>query len=185
VGELLDPQIDWKEQLREFVQSTCSAKDVSSWRKINRRLIGQDLYMPSLIGESIRKMVVGADTSGSIADELPVFISEVRAMAQEVRPEELIMIYWDSRVVSVERYDMSDIDQFEHNTQPKGGGGTAPKCVSTYLKNEGIIPECIIMMTDGYVGNDWGHDWTAPLLWVVAGNPEAEATTGKTIHVNT
>ena len=56
--------------------------------------------------------------------------------------------------------------------------------VSTYLKTKGINPECIIMLTDGYVGNDWGTEWEAPVLWVIAGNPSTVAPNGQTIHIN-
>jgi hypothetical protein len=40
------------------------------------------------------------------------------------------------------------------------------------------------MLTDGYVGNDWGQDWEVPVLWTIAGNPSAVAPNGQTIHIN-
>jgi hypothetical protein len=51
------------------------------------------------------------------------------------------------------------------------------------MTKENITPDCIIVLTDGYVPN-WGKDWNAPILWVIAGNLNAQATTGKTIHIN-
>jgi len=51
--ELLEPEVDWREVLREFVSSTCAAKDTSSWRRVNRRYLSGDVYMPSLIGERV------------------------------------------------------------------------------------------------------------------------------------
>jgi hypothetical protein len=64
-----------------------------------------------------------------------------------------------------------------------GGGGTSPSCVSQYLKDKGIKPECVIMLTDGYVGSDWGTDWEVPVLWVVVGGNNTVAPNGKTIHI--
>jgi hypothetical protein len=39
------------------------------------------------------------------------------------------------------------------------------------------------MLTDGYVGSDWGGSWPCPVVWCVVGNASAEASVGKTIHV--
>ena len=64
--ELLEPKVDWREMLREFVKSTCSAKDTSSWRRVNRRFLSTGVYMPSLIGEKVGHMVIAVDTSGSV-----------------------------------------------------------------------------------------------------------------------
>jgi predicted metal-dependent peptidase len=182
--ELLEPKVDWREMLREFVKSTCSAKDTSSWRKVNRRFLSTGVYMPSLIGERIGRMVVGVDTSGSCFDALEPFLTEVRAIAEEVKPSQVDLIYWDSRVAAHEEYTEGMVGDIINSTKPRGGGGTSPSCVSEYLKEKAIKPECIIMLTDGYVGNDWGHDWTAPVLWaIVGGDKDCVAGNGKTIHV--
>jgi hypothetical protein len=68
--------------------------------------------------------------------------------------------------------------------RPKGGGGTNPACVPKYLKDNGIKPDCIVMLTDGEVFDNWGTDWPAPVLWVIVDNPKVEAKVGKTVHVN-
>ena len=66
--ELRAPKVDWREQLREFVSTICNNKEVSTWKRPHRRFIGQDVYMPSMTGESVGKIVIGVDTSGSIGD---------------------------------------------------------------------------------------------------------------------
>jgi predicted metal-dependent peptidase len=57
LGDLLEPQIDWREVLREFVKSICNARDTSSWRRVNRRFLGSDTYMPTMIGERIGSLL--------------------------------------------------------------------------------------------------------------------------------
>jgi predicted metal-dependent peptidase len=58
--------------------SICRAKDYSTWRRPSKRFLGQDIYMPSTVGESMGDLVVAIDTSGSIGSkELQVFLSEV------------------------------------------------------------------------------------------------------------
>jgi predicted metal-dependent peptidase len=181
--DLMHPEVDWKEVLKEFVRSTCSAKDASSWRRVNRRFLGGDVYMPTLIGEKVGHLVIGVDTSGSVGGrELSEFLSEVQGIALEVHPEKVDLSYWDGSVAGHEEYDGITVSNIVSSTQPKGGGGTDPTCVMRYLKENNIRPEAIIMLTDGYIG-DWGNEWEAPILWTVVRNSKTYAPVGKTIHV--
>ncbi len=183
--ELLEPKVDWREVLREFVKSVCRNKDKSSWRRINRRMLSSGYYMPTMIGERIGRIVVAVDTSGSIGmRELSDFLSEVKGIAEELSPEQIDLLYWDCEVAAHEEYRDADVTNIVSNTRPAGGGGTSPSCVSEYLKEKRIEPECVVVLTDGYVGNDWGSDWPAPVLWcIVNGDPDAVADNGKTIHI--
>lgn len=182
--DLLAPKIDWREVLREFVKATCANKDTSSWRRVNRRFLSTGTYMPSMIGEKVGHLVVAIDTSGSIGGpELAEFLSEVQGIAEEVSPEVVDLIYWDGDVAGHEKYEGSGVSNIVSSTKPRGGGGTDPSCVSKYLRDENIKPECVIMLSDGYVPN-WGHEWTAPIMWVISGgNTSAVAEHGKTIYL--
>ena len=185
IQELLEPKVNWREVLREYVKTMCRAKDTSSWRRVNRRFLSMGAYMPSLIGERVGRLVIAIDTSGSIGDkELAEFLSEVKGIAEEVNPSAVDLIYWDSDVASHEEYDETTVSNIVSATRPKGGGGTSPSCVSEYLKEKKIEPECVILLTDGYVGDDWGTEWVAPTLWCIVNGPDGiVAPNGKTIHI--
>ena len=185
IQELLEPKVNWREVLREYVKTMCRAKDTSSWRRVNRRFLSMGTYMPSLIGERVGRLVIAIDTSGSIGDkELAEFLSEVKGIAEEVNPSAVDLIYWDSDVAGHEEYDETTVPNIVSATRPKGGGGTSPSCVSEYLKEKKIEPECIIILTDGYVGSDWGTEWVAPTLWCIVNGPDGiVAPNGKTIHI--
>lgn len=184
LGEMLAPQVNWREQLREYVKSICSGKDASSWRRVNRRFIGSDIYMPTLVSERVGHLVIAVDTSGSIVGKaLNEFLTEVKGIAEEVTPEKVDLLYWDSEVAGHETYDSSSVADIASSTKPKGGGGTSPSCITTYLKKHSLTPECVVVLTDGYVGSDWGTDWEVPVLWVVCGGSTALAPNGKTIHI--
>lgn len=187
LSDLLDPKVDWRELLREFVTSTCSAKDASSWRKVNRRFIGNDIYLPSLIGESVEHIAICPDMSGSTwcGDTLQKFFSEMIGVANLVKPQKLDLIYWDTQVTNHETHRYGDYEALANITKPTGGGGTNPACVSKMMNEKGMKPDCIIMLTDGEVPN-WGSDWPAPILWVIV-NPwrgnTVYADCGQTIHL--
>ena len=183
LADLVEPKVDWREVLREFVKATCNAKDTSSWRRVNRRYLSSDIYMPSLIGERVGHLVIGIDTSGSVGSkELGEFLSEVQSIAKDVHPDKVDLIYWDGEVAGHEEYSASQVDSIIDSTKPAGGGGTDPTCVMEYMKEKAIKPEAIIMLTDGYIGN-WGDEWNAPILWTIVGNNRDYAPVGKTIHV--
>jgi len=184
LGDMLEPKINWREVLREFVKSICAGKDASSWRKPNRRFLSSGVYMPSLISERVGHIVIGVDTSGSIGGkELNDFLSEVKGIAEEVTPERVDLLYWDSEVAGHEQYDSHTVSGIIDSTKPRGGGGTSPSCVTEYIKANALKPECVIMLTDGWVGSDWGGDWECPVLWTIVGGNNTVAPVGKTIHV--
>lgn len=181
--DLLDPKVDWREVLREFVTSVCNSKDASSWRRVNRRYLAEDVYMPTLIGERVGRIAIGVDTSGSISGkQISAFLSEVKGIVELVRPEAIDLIYWDYHVQSHETYDAASVDNLITSTRPKGGGGTDPTCMMKYLDKENILPECIVMLTDGEIAN-WGDQWNAPVLWTIVNNRNITAPMGKTVFI--
>ena len=185
LDDLLNPKVDWRELMREFVTATCAGRDYSSWQRPNRRFLSQGIVMPTLIGECVETVVIGCDTSGSISQaEHTRNISETAEILNAVKPRNIHVIYWDSRVAGHEVYDESNRDAFATTTKPKGGGGTDPTSMMRYLKEKHIKADCIIQFTDGCLG-DWGNDWDAPLLWCITGQwgRNTYAPCGKTVHV--
>lgn len=182
LAELLEAKVDWRELLREFVSAICAGRDQSSWRRPNRRFLSTDTYMPSLVSERVGHLVIGIDTSGSIGGpELSRFLTEVKEIAERVHPDKVDLIYWDAAVAGHEEYDSLTLPTLIDSTKPRGGGGTDPTCVERYLAEKKITPECIIMLTDGYVGQ-WGN-WEVPIMWCICGGNTITAPVGKTIHI--
>ena len=181
--ELLVPQIDWREVLREFISSTCAGNDYSTWRKPNRRFISAGLYLPSGISEKIEGVVVAADMSGSIGQrEQSVIITEAKSCFDTVKPSWVRMLYWDTEVVGDEKYEHDELGKFVQTTKPVGGGGTDVECVPPYIAENNINPQAVIVITDGYLYGGWGK-WSCPVLWVVIDNKDAHPPVGKCVHV--
>lgn len=184
IEELLKSKVRWQDELREYCQQVCAGKDYSTWRRPNRRFVSAGVYLPSSVSETVAEVVVGIDTSGSIgSEELSQFLGECAAIFSAIRPEAVRLLYWDTQVCQSERYTQDQLDQIVTTTKPAGGGGTTPSCVPTYMNTHNMKPSVTIMLTDGYVGGDWGKNWPSPVVWCVVGNNSAQADTGKTIHV--
>ena len=180
ITDALAAKVDWKEALREFVTSFCMDKDESTWRRPSRRWIDQDVYMPSLIGESVGRIVVAIDMSGSIGSaEIGQFLGEVRKICETVRPEGIDLLYWDTDVCQHEKYEQDQLDNLLASTKPKGGGGTDPACIPKYIADHNLKPECAVILTDGCVSG-WG-EWSCPTLWGITTNIVSEV--GKTVKV--
>ena len=179
-GDLLNPKVDWRKLLREFVTEYCAGRDESSWRKPNRRFLSEDVYMPTVFGTTITRLVVGIDTSGSVfnSPEMDQFAAELTKIVEDVNPKLIDVIYWDTDVVGHQTFE--DGQFAVGNLKPKGGGGTDGSALFTYLKKHNIKPDAIVQLTDGYVG-DWGHT-DVPTLWGIT-TRGISAPFGVSVHI--
>lgn len=182
-GDLLEPQVNWREALREFIQTTCAGSDYSTWSRPNRRYVSSGYYMPSGVNDQIGELVVAIDTSGSIGQrELTLFMSEIHQICRTLSPERVRVLYWDTRVRGNETYDMHELDDLPKATKPVGGGGTNVECVPNFMRDESIKPQACVVLTDGYVWGSWGQ-WDCPVLWCILDNKQAKPDTGKQVNI--
>ena len=183
IAELAQTKRDWRELLRDFVTTTCAGKDFSTWRKPNRRYVGMDMLMPSSISETVDEILIAIDTSGSISDAfIGTFLSEVTGICEQINPRKVRVLYWDTLVCRAEVYVEDSINNLARSTKPEGGGGTDVTCVPMYMNEYGIKPECVVVLTDGYLGSSWGV-WPCPVLWCIKDNKAAHPTVGTTIYI--
>ena len=164
ITEAMEAKVNWKEVLADFVNSICNDKDNSTWRRPNRRWVDQNVYMPSAIGEAVGRIVVAIDMSGSIGvEEVGQFLGELLSVCNHVQPEGIDLMYWDTEVCAHEKYDRGDYEAIMSSTKPAGGGGTSANCIPKYIEAHKLNPECVIVLTDGYI-DGWG-DWKHPVFW--------------------
>lgn len=188
IDQLLQPEVNWREVLRDFITETCRGNDDSTWRQPSRRHLAMGMLRPSGITERVGELVIAIDTSGSIGQyELTKCLSEIKGVCDTVRPESVRILYWDTKVCSDELYGdvpnaRASLEQLTQTTKPQGGGGTRVQCVPDYIQQNNINAQAVIVLTDGYLGGDWGA-WTMPLLWGILDNKSAKPTIGKTLHI--
>lgn len=183
--ELVEPQVAWEDILRDLVKVICKGTGDSSWRRFSRRHLGSDIYLPQNIDQKVGRILNAVDTSGSIGDRLlSKFITEMVAIGREVNPEGMDLVYWDYHVQSHEFYVDGEYEAMAQNTRPVGGGGTDPNCIVQYMEKEGLSPQVVVVLTDGYFGdmNEFAK-LSMPVIWCVVDNPNFVPDYGKVVHI--
>lgn len=167
IGDLLEPKVDWREVLREFVQSAMRGKDEYTWRKMSKPYLANDMYIPSMHSETMGELVVAIDTSGSINNEqISAFASELASICDVCSPEKVRVLWWDTKVHGEQVFE-GNYQDIAKMLKPMGGGGTHVSCVSEYLIKTSVNAEVIVVFTDGYVESDIKWEVTAPTMWFV------------------
>ena len=170
IGDLLEAKIDWREVLREFVTSASRGSDEYTWRRFNKRMMANDMYMPSIENETVGELVVAIDTSGSIGGvELTEFATELASICDSVSPSKVRVLWWDTEVHGEQVFD-GNYTNIADMLKPQGGGGTHVSCVSDYIVKNKVSCEGVLVFTDGYVESDINWQVTAPALWLVTQN---------------
>ena len=178
IGDLLEPQVDWREVLREFVQSAMRGKDEYTWRKMSKPYLANDMYIPSMHSETMGELVVAIDTSGSINNEqISAFASELASICDVCNPDKVRVLWWDTQVHG-EQVFQGNYNDIASMLKPMGGGGTHVGCVSDYMVKNSINAEVLVIFTDGYVEGNIKWDVTAPTMWFVTENGRFDPPSG-------
>lgn len=168
IEEALAPQVDWREVLKEFVSASTKGADEYTWRKFNRRVIANDIYLPSSENETVGEIVVAIDTSCSIGQaQLDEFGATLKDICEAVTPEAVRVLWWDTKVHGEQMFMPDTYQSIGALLKPQGGGGTRVGCVPEYLNKKSVKAECLIVFTDGYVESDPVWSVAMPTLWLV------------------
>ena len=185
IEDLLAPKVNWRDELRDFVTSSMRGKDEFTWRRMNRRHLANDMYLPSVENETLGELVVAIDTSGSIGTkELTEFASELVSICEIAQPEKVRVLWWDTQVHGEQLFGNDEYSSIAQMLKPLGGGGTHVSCVGEYINKEKINAECVVVFTDGYVEYDITWNIQAPTLWMITMNRSLEVPTGKKVIYN-
>ena len=176
VDEVLQPKVDWREVLQKFLVK--ARTDQRSFARFSRRFIAQGLYLPSVSGEQMGEVCFAVDCSGSI-DQKTVnqFASEIKRVKEDLMPERIHVLYFDSEVSHVESYEQHD----DLDIKPHGGGGTDFAPVFEKIIELGINPVAIVFLTD-LCCNSFGDLPDAPVLWVTT--DPGKAPFGEVVEMN-
>ena len=172
VDEITAPaKVPWQVLLRRWARKCVRGGESTFSRPSRRSMYRTDLVLPSKRTNSIRRVMVIADTSGSMATgAVNAVMPECLKIMQSWKQAELILIQCDAAVADEATYKarsgFKDLKAFAKSPCWKGRGGTdmtpALKLVTKYK------PEVIICLTDGYLS--WPDKSVAngiPTMWLM------------------
>lgn len=186
IKEMMAPQVDWREALRDYWVSAVRGKDELTWRKFNKRRVADEYYLPSPINETVGEVILAIDTSGSISnDDISKVASQIADLCETVTPDRIRVLWWDTRVHGEQMFE-GDYTNIVHMLKPMGGGGTCVSCVSDYILEKSVNADCMIVFTDGHVESNIDWKTTVPTLWLITerGNKQFTPPSGSKITIN-
>ena len=143
-GLLQPPRIPWQRVLHHYVDTILNGDDYSLAHP-NKHYLAYDAVVPGHYSETIGRLVVALDTSGSMSE------SEIRAAAGEIRgmvpnAQDVTLIVADSAVHQV--IPLDGLEKVLRSGSFRGGGGTDHVCVFEYIAEHHLNPRIFIGMTD-------------------------------------
>jgi predicted metal-dependent peptidase len=173
---------NWREHMREWITALCEGDDYSRFAPPNKRLLPQGIVMPSHFSEATGELIVATDTSGSMYDILPTVFGEIARICDNVRPDAVRVIWWDSAVCGEQVFKPHEYEKIAGLLKPNGGGGTSPECVVQYITEKKYQPKGIVWLTDGYLDGS-NSETGMPALWGVVDNDHFTPPEGKVVRI--
>lgn len=179
VTSAVKPRVDWRAELRRFVQMATAREDYS-WSRPSSRYVAHRIYLPQLRSEEVGPLAAIIDTSGSVDGPLlNQFVAELNAILQEVKPARLDVYSCDAAVHSHDEHFPGDTVE---TANIKGGGGTDFRPAFDAIGQLDTPPLAAIYLTDLY-GSFPAEAPPYPVLWAVPdGSSAAEPPFGTVIH---
>ena len=178
IGQILKPEINWREMLAQFVTSCYGGS--RRWLPPARRHVWEGLYLQSQRDERL-KAVVAIDTSGSTISDLPKFFGELTSLLNSFGGYDLTVIYCDAEVQKVEHFDEVNTLDPNRTWETYGGGGTSFTPVFDYVDaHSELDPNLLIYFTDGY-GDNPRKAPRYPVLWLVTNDGAEPAEWGTVV----
>jgi len=182
IKELTEPKMNWRELLRQQIQSTI--KSDYTFMRPNRKGWHTGAVLPGMNFEDTIDICITLDMSGSIGnDQAKDFLGEIKGIMDEYKDYNIKLWCFDTAVYNEQDFS-SDTGEDLLDYEIYGGGGTDFMVNWQYMKDNDIQPKKFIMFTDGYAWDSWGDpDWCDTVFIIHSNhNKELQAPFGVTAH---
>ena len=182
IKELTEPKMNWRELLRQQIQSTI--KSDYTFMRPNRKGWHTGAVLPGMNFEDTIDICITLDMSGSIGnDQAKDFLGEIKGIMDEYKDYNIKLWCFDTAVYNEQDFS-SDTGEDLLDYEIYGGGGTDFMVNWQYMKDNDIQPKKFIMFTDGYAWDSWGDpDWCETIFIIHSNhNKNLEAPFGITAH---
>ena len=182
IKELTEPKMNWRELLRQQIQSTI--KSDFTFSRPSRKGWHTGAVLPGMNFMDTIDICIGIDMSGSIGDiQAQDFLGEVKGIMEEYKDYKIKLWCFDTKVYNEEDFS-ADGGQDLTDYEILGGGGTDFDANWTYMKENDIVPKKFIMFTDGYPFGSWGDEDYCDTIFVIHSHRDKnlQAPFGVTAH---
>ena len=182
IKELTEPKMNWREILRQQIQST--VKNDFTFSRPSRKGWHTGAVLPGQNFDETIDLCIALDMSGSIGNEQAEdFLGEIKGIMDEYKDYNIKLWCFDTDVYNEDDFsadDGRDITEYEI----AGGGGTDFMANWRYMHEHNITPKKFIMFTDGYAWDSWGEDDYCETIFIIHShhNKELQAPFGITAH---
>jgi predicted metal-dependent peptidase len=182
IKELTEPKMNWRELLRQQIQSTI--KHDFTFSRPSRKGWHTGAILPGQQYDETIDIAISLDMSGSIGDDQAKdFLSEIKGIMDEYKDYQIKLWCFDTKVYNEQDFT-ADTGEELLSYEIMGGGGTDFMANWKYMKNNDIQPKKFIMFTDGYPWDSWGEDDYCDTIFIVHGHHDKnlQAPFGMTAH---
>jgi predicted metal-dependent peptidase len=182
IKELTEPKMNWRELIRQQIQSTIRTD--YTFARPSRKGWHTGAVLPGMNFDETIDICISLDMSGSIGnDQAKDFLSEIKGIMDEFKDYRIKLWCFDTKVYNEQDFSADggeDLTEYKI----KGGGGTDFDCNWDYMKRNDIQPKKFIMFTDGYPFNSWGDDSYCDTVFIIHSNhnKNLQAPFGLTAH---
>lgn len=169
LGELNAPRIEWRSVVAQFVDDAATRR--LEWSRPNKRYLRHSFYMPGKRSDSVSKLVLGVDSSGSIDKEtLSVMRDNAQGILDTGKVESVVVIYCHH--ATHDRTEFRKGDSIVLDVKQTGGTLFGP--LFRAVEEEDSDAAAIIYLTDldpaASHPDAWGIEPDCPVLWAVIGS---------------
>ena len=182
IQELTEPKMNWREILRQQIQSTIRSDYTFSRPSRKGQMSGA--ILPGMDFQDTIDVAISLDMSGSIGDaQAKDFLSEIKGIMDEYTDYNIKLWCFDTAVYNEQDFSAEGGDDLS-DYEIKGGGGTDFDANWTYMKENDIQPKKFIMFTDGYPWNSWGDSDYCDTVFIIHSHRDKnlQAPFGITAH---
>lgn len=165
IKELTEPKMNWRELLRQQIQSTI--KSDYTFSRPSRKGQMSGAILPGMNFADTIDLCIALDMSGSIGEaQGKDFLGEIKGIMEEYKDYRIKLWCFDTRVYNEQDFS-ADGGEDLLDYEILGGGGTDFMCNWDYMKNQDIVPKKFIMFTDGYAWNSWGDPDYCETIFII------------------
>jgi predicted metal-dependent peptidase len=182
IQELTEPKMNWREILRQQIQSTI--KNDYTFSRPSRKGWHTGAVLPGMNFDETIDVCIALDMSGSIGNEQAQdFLGEVKGIMDEYKDYKIKIWCFDTEVYNEDDFSADDGRELT-DYEIHGGGGTDFMANWTYMKENDIQPKKFLMFTDGYAWDSWGEEDYCDTVFVIHSHHDKnlQAPFGQTAH---